>query len=136
MGHWSGVRGFAWAVISLDHPLDGTTYQPKQRRIDYAIEYHQTSAYVHASFAAVDGMVPDVGSVYRPRRKSEGNDQQGQKALHTIVQFVHHAVRYLMFGLEVEKTQAIDDLYRDTIAQIEPKKPRYKPDTTYRRSFY
>ena len=48
MQHWSGLQGFTWKVISMDHPLDGPTYEPKNRKVDYAIDYHQTSAYVSA----------------------------------------------------------------------------------------
>ncbi len=67
--HWSGIDGsFVWKVTQLDHPLDGA--MTVQHRIKtYAVDYYQTSAWVHCSvpaidcylFARIDG-VTDFGS--------------------------------------------------------------------------
>ena len=50
--HWSGEAGFIWYCTNLIHPFDGETYPLKARKIDYAVDYHATSAYVHDSLAA------------------------------------------------------------------------------------
>lgn len=118
--HWSGIRGFVWAVCNMTHPLDGPAYGLKHRKIEFATEYHQTSAFVHCSFPAIDTLVPEEGVVYEPRFKSEGKEQEGQKTLYTIVQFVHYAVRYTLYAMKVEDAGPADVLFRDTLSQLHP----------------
>ncbi len=125
--HWSGLQGFIWKVCQMDHPLDGTSYTLKHRKIGYAIDYHQTSAYVHCSFAAIDGMLPDERTVYNPRWKSEGREQEGQRTLYDVLQYVQHAVQYALFAVRVEDAARVDILFRDALSRLHPIKRLHRP---------
>lgn len=134
--HWSGVAGFTWHCVNLDHPLDGQTYDLKSRKIAYAVDYHATSAYVHGSHDAIEHLLPFTRSVYAPLlRLSDDDGQAGQKTLYIVVQYSHLSTRYAMFGMEVEKTQFIDEEYRRALAALEPVRARHKPESVYRRIF-
>jgi hypothetical protein len=119
-GHWSGLAHFVWEVTVMDHPLDGSTYPTLHRKIEFATNYHETSAYVHCSFAAIDGILPDELAIYDPRWKSTGREQEGQRTLFTIVQYVYHAVRYALFGMKHEDTVEVSTLFGYTLAQLQP----------------
>jgi hypothetical protein len=125
--HWSGIKGFVWAVCNMSHPLDGAAYELRHRKIEFATEYHQTSAFVHCSFPAIDTLVPEEGVVYEPRFKSEGKEQEGQKTLYTIVQFVHYAVHYTLYAMRVEDASPVEDLFRDTLSQLHPIQRLHRP---------
>ena len=113
--------------VQHTHPLDGPAYGVKHRKIEFATEYHQTSAFVHCSFPAIDTLVPQEGVVYEPRFKSEGKEQEGQKTLYTVVQFVHYAVRYMLYAMKVEDAAPVDVLFRDTLSQLHPIQRLHRP---------
>jgi hypothetical protein len=124
-GHWSGERGFIWLVTSMDHPLDGPVHTLEHRKIDYAVAYHQSSPYVHGSFVGLEGLFPYPEAIYTPR-KAEGDEQEGQKTLFNLVQYIHQAVRYALFGMELEDTSSIDAIYRNTQSKLEPLRVLHK----------
>jgi hypothetical protein len=125
--HWSGKTSFTWLAVSEDHPLDGPLNKISHRKIDFEIGYHQTSAYVHGSFHAIESFFPDEQAIYAPRLVSDGDEQQGQKALFTIVRYVHQAVRYAIFGMGIDKVPGIDSQYRATLARLDPPRRMHKP---------
>lgn len=126
-GHWSGLRGFIWEVAKMSHPLDGAAYGLKHRKIEYALEYRQTSAYVHCSFPAIDRMVPEEGVVYEPILHSEGREQEGQKTLYTTVQYLYFAVRYTLFALKVDDASSVATLYQKTLSELHPIRRQHRP---------
>jgi hypothetical protein len=132
--HWSGEENFAWHCVGLIHPLDGQTHDLDSRKIDYAVDYHATSAYVHCTLEAIEHLLPSDQFVYAPATKPVGEGNQDQRTLYIIIQGIHAATRYAMFGMEMQKTQAIDQEYRRVMAAFKPIKRR-RPETVYRRIF-
>jgi hypothetical protein len=139
LAHWSGLPNFVWQVIQMDHPLDGTTYGLTRRKADYAVAYHATSAYVHASYHAIHGyLVRLFGSTrkpYQPNLKSDGDRQEGLKSLFTILDHVHQAVRYMMFGMEVADTKEIDRLFGECLSYLVPVGRMHRPENVYRKVY-
>jgi hypothetical protein len=134
--HWSGEASFIWYCTNLIHPLDGETYPLKARKIHYAVDYHATSAYVHDSLAAIEHLLPSDNFVYEPEMKPRDDEgQSGQKTLYIIVRYIHLATRYAMFGMEIEKTETIDEEHRRILSALKPIVRRHKPESTYRRIF-
>jgi len=124
--HWSGKSRFTWQTVKEDHPLDGPLNKFSHRKIDFAIGYHQTSAYVHGSFHAVESFFPEERAVYTPRLVSNGDEQQGQKTLFEVVRYIHQSVRYAMFGMQIDSTATVDSAYRDTLARLDPPRRLHK----------
>lgn len=135
--HWSEQGGFTWRCTNTDHPLDGQTYNLDRRKIEYAVDYHATSAYVHCSLEAIEYLLPPIRYVYMPLLKSLSDDeaQAGQKALYILVRYIYLATRYAMFGMEVEKTEVVDKEFSYALSKLRPIRPRYKPEAVYRRVF-
>ena len=65
--------------------------------------------------------------MYEPRFKSEGKEQEGQKTLYTIVQFVHYAVHYTLYAMRVEDASPVEVLFRDTLFQLHPIQRLHRP---------
>jgi hypothetical protein len=55
--HWSDIKGFVWHVTLADHTLDGPGTTEDFKKTSYAIDYHQTSSFVHCSQPALDNYV-------------------------------------------------------------------------------
>jgi hypothetical protein len=92
---------------------------------------------VHCSRAAIDHLLPPVGEVYAPLLKPFNDEEQtGQRTLYIIIRYIHVSTRYAMFGMEVEKTQAIDEAFQRALSELEPIRPKHKPDSVYRRTFW
>jgi Family of unknown function (DUF5677) len=126
-GHWSGKSAFTWLAVKGDHPLDGPLNKIDHRKIDFEIGYHQTSAYVHGSFHAIESFFPDERAVYAPRLFSEGDEQEGSKTLFAVVRYIHQAVRYAVFAMEIDNTAAIDSAYREMLDRLDPPLRLHRP---------
>ena len=134
--HWSGFKNFVWECVNMNHPLDGPTYSLATRKIEYAIEYHTTSAFVHCSQASIDHLLPPSDWLYVPELKPLGDiGQTAQKTFFIILRYVHVSTRYAMFGMEVENTRRLDDELKNTLAALKPVERRHKPETVYRRVY-
>jgi hypothetical protein len=134
--HWSGFKNFVWECVNMNHPLDDPTYSLATRKIEYAIEYHATSAFVHCSQASIEHLLPPEDWIYVPELKPSGDTgQAAQRALFIILRYVHVSTRYAMFGMEIENTRSLDEEFKNTLAALEPVERRYKPELVYRRVF-
>jgi hypothetical protein len=56
--HWSEEKGFAWVTNLKDHPLDGDASTDVMRKSQYAVDYYQTSSYIHCYSTALDNFWP------------------------------------------------------------------------------
>ncbi len=56
--HWSGEKGFAWVTNLKDHPLDGDRSTEFTKKSQYAVDYYQTSSYIHCYSTALDNFWP------------------------------------------------------------------------------
>jgi hypothetical protein len=119
--HWSGDEKFStYKVATEEHPLDGKLWTLRQRKADYESGYFRTSAYVHGSHEAVDRFYPDDdNAAFVPRLHSDGATREARAACWMVVRYVHQAVRYTLFGAQILDMDAIDKVFRETIAAID-----------------
>jgi hypothetical protein len=117
--HWSGMKDFTWRVATEDHPLDGALYTPRHRQADYEAGFFRTSPYVHGSHDAVDSFYPDANTVFVPRLQSKGAGRMALLACQMTVRHLHQAVRHTLFGAQILDMDAIDKVFRETIAAFD-----------------
>ncbi len=116
--HWSGKQGFAKVTNLVDHPLDdGATELTKKVR--YAVDYSQTSAYVHCSAPAVSNFIPDNFEQFRFGEKS--GRSRFQKVLFTNLVYLHSCIAYTLFGLGISpRPEIFNDLFQKTLDSMAP----------------
>ncbi len=116
--HWSGENGFVWKAIADDHPLDGATNTKRLRKAAFAVDYHQTSGFVHCSEPALANYVPQPGLPFRISPSSEEFFGTGQKVLFTVVIYLHSAVAYVLCGLGIPRPTNLNDGFAETLQFI------------------
>lgn len=114
---WSGVRGFVWQVMAGDHPLDGPA--PKAKVPAYAVDYHQTSSYVHCSQPALDNYFPKEGAPFSISPSSGDYDQPSQKVLFIAVVYLHSSICYALYGLGVDRPAGIGTLFQEVLSKMD-----------------
>ncbi len=117
--HWSGKgSGFVWDVTITDHPLDGAA-DTKHRTKAHAIDYHQTSGFVHCGLPAIDCYYVDDGVPYRVAQSS-GHHETYQSTLFIVLVYVHAAISYVLYGLNVDRPAKLNSLFERTLAKMKP----------------
>lgn len=116
--HWSGLNSFVWDVVNIDHPLDGPV-TAKHKKVAYAADYFQTSAFVHCSLPAIDNYYATEGVPFRVS-DSSGLHETAQSALFIIAIYVHSSICYALFGLGVDRGKKLDALFQKAIRNLQP----------------
>lgn len=114
-GHWSGQSGFGWFINQSEHPLDGPTPNELTKAVDYAVDYHQTSSYVHCYAPAVENFVPDEGKPFKVKLADGQGGEPGQSVLYILVRYVHACAAYTFFGMGLERPQRLNELFSEMI---------------------
>jgi hypothetical protein len=118
--HWSGCRSFVWDVTLDDHPLDGPAANEHFRKTSYAVDYYQTSSFVHCSQPALDNYFPEGRDPYRVSSSSGKYDQPSQKTLFIIVIYLHSTIAYALFGMNVDRPATLNVLFQTTLNNMKP----------------
>jgi|HubBroStandDraft_6_1064221.scaffolds.fasta_scaffold01325_12 hypothetical protein len=118
--HWSANKGFVWTTTLGDHPLDGPTNSEPQRKVSYAVDYHQTSSFVHCAQPALDNYFPEQHAPFRVSQSSGQYIQPGQKVLFTVVIYLHSAIAYALFGLGIRRPPNINQEFGETLQALKP----------------
>jgi len=121
--HWSGKKGFAWKVNLEDHPLDNVASTELVKKSTYAVEYHGTSSYVHCYSPAVNNFLPSEWTPFEVEESSGRWNNASQVALIILISYLHSCVAYAFFGMNVERTQRMNELFSDTLAALLPYRP-------------
>jgi hypothetical protein len=118
--HWSGKDGFAWKVNLDEHPLDNATSTELVKKSTYAVEYHGTSSYVHCYSPAVNNFLPEERTPFEVRASSGEWHNSSQATLIILISYLHSCVAYSLFGMNLERTQEMNDRFSDTMASLLP----------------
>jgi hypothetical protein len=118
--HWSGKDGFAWKIHLDDHPLDNTTSTEMVKKSTYAVEYHGTSSYVHCYSPAVNNFLPPEQMSFAVQESTGEWHNSSQVTLIILTSYLHSCVAYALFGMNLERTQKMNDLFSDTLASLLP----------------
>jgi hypothetical protein len=122
--HWSGIRrGYAWEMISGDHELDGAAATEQHKSVTYAIDYHQTSSYVHCSQPSLNNYFPKEGTPYKVMPSSGDYGHSSQPVLFITLIYLHSAICYALYGLSVDRPKSINQLFQQTLGKMEPVNP-------------
>jgi len=117
--HWSGEAGsFVWDTTLQNHPVDGLRTL-EHRKKAYAVDYYQTSAFVHCSLVAIDNYCPEDGATFRLARSSL-HRETFQRTLFVVLTHVHDAIQYVLDGLNIDSPARIDSLYLKTLKKLKP----------------
>lgn len=117
--HWSGKgSGFVWLVTLEDHPLDGAV-DVGHRRKAHAIDYHQTSGFVHCGLQAIDSYYVDDGVPFRVSYSS-GHRETHQSTLFIILIYTHSAIGYVLHGLNIDRPSKLNGLFKRTLDRMKP----------------
>jgi hypothetical protein len=122
--HWSGLDGFVWQVTVAPHPLDGPITLA-HRKVSFAMDYFQTSTFVHCSLPAIDNFVPEERSTFHVSSSAENNGRISQSTLFIILIYLHYAIAYTLFGMNLDRPPELDSLMKRTLAKMAPV-PRVK----------
>jgi Family of unknown function (DUF5677) len=115
-GHWSGQKGFAWFINQGEHPLDGPNETELSKATDYAVDYHQTSSYVHCYAPAVENFVPDEAKPFRVKLADGQGGEPGQSVLYILVRYLHACAAYTLFGMGLERPLRLNELFSEMIS--------------------
>jgi hypothetical protein len=118
--HWSGKDGFAWKVNLDDHPLDNVTSTELVKKSTYAVEYHGTSSFVHCYSPVVNNFLPPERTPFAVKESSGKWPSPSQVTLIILISYLHSCVAYALFGMNLERTQRMNDLFSDTLASLLP----------------
>src|SRR5260370_980190 len=114
--HWSGLSGFIWDVMTIDHPLDGPVTL-KHKKISYAVDYSHTSAYVHCSLPGLDNYYAEEMIPFYISRSSSFRETS-KSTLFIILTYVHSAIAYALFGLGIDRPNKVDLLFQETLKKM------------------
>jgi hypothetical protein len=123
--HWSGISGFAWQVMLVSHPLDGPATAELQKKASYAVDYHQTSSFVHCSQPALDNYFCEGRTPFRVSPSSGKYDQPSQKTLFIILIYLYSTIAYALFGMNIERPGALKALFHATLNSMKPAQRRH-----------
>ncbi|HTD95822.1 MAG TPA: DUF5677 domain-containing protein [Edaphobacter sp.] len=118
--HWSGLSGFLWKVNENEHPLDSPANPLKLRKSAYAVDYHQTSQYVHCSIWSLWNYYPDTKETYVPNCRAQRYDLNAQMVLFTTIKYLHTCCGYVLFGLGIDRPSQLDQLLSSFEDELEP----------------
>jgi hypothetical protein len=116
--HWSGKNGFAWKVNLDDHPLDNAADTELVKKSKYAVEYHATSSFVHCFSPVVNNFLPSEGVAFEVKESSGKWEKPSQKTLFILISYLHSCVAYALFGMNLERTQRMNDLFSEMMASL------------------
>lgn len=127
-GHWSGKNGFGWIVSQMEHPLDGPNTNEAIRSAEYAVDYHQTSAFVHCYEPAIENFVPAERTPFKVKRADGDGGQPGQSVLFILLRYIHASMAYLFFGFGLERPRRLNELFSKTLNEdLQPVPRRVQP---------
>jgi Family of unknown function (DUF5677) len=122
--HWTGDRGgFAWETMICDHPLDAVGDHETTKKALYALEYHQTSSYVHCLSTGIDNYLPREGVKYQVIDLTRRWDILYRKVLVLILRHIHSCAIYTLHGLNIDRPKSIDNIYAAAVKEL----PAYVP---------
>jgi hypothetical protein len=125
--HWSGKDGFAWKTNLEPHPLDGDRSTDLTKKSVYAVDYHQTSSYIHCFSTSIDNYLPTEIVPYEIVDLSRSSETLFQKVIFMILRYVHACIAYTLFGLNMERPQVFNNLVSTAVATVAPYQRRYTP---------
>ena len=116
--HWSGLSGFIWDVMNIDHPLDGPV-TPKHKKISYAADYFHSSAFVHCSLPAIDNYYADEGIPFCVSH-STGLHKTAQSTLYILAIYAHSSIAYALFGMGLDRPAQLNELFQRALTNLKP----------------
>jgi hypothetical protein len=117
--HWAGKgSGFIWYATMLAHPLDGAVTATHRKKA-YAVDYYQTSTFVHCSLPAIDCYYTDDGVPFRISASS-GHHETHQSTLFIILVYIHSAIGYVLDGLNIDRSARLNALFERTLDNMKP----------------
>jgi hypothetical protein len=120
---WAGAEAFGSRIIvqasrarrtcsdfaPLDDPIS-----TKVKKISYAVDYFQTSTFVHCSISAIDN--------YNAREEipfevshSHQTYETGRLTLFTLLAYLHRSIAYVLFGINIDRPGSFDLLFHETL---------------------
>src|ERR1700733_5103458 len=123
----------AWKAQTEEHPID-EMFDPLPDRIGkHALEYTQTSFFVHCTQPSLDGFFPEVGEPFKIKASScEYVDSRGT-VFHVLLSNLHEVVLYVLFGLNLDFSADLINLFNETLDKAEPSEyERYLTDRKIR----
>jgi hypothetical protein len=121
--HWSGVNGFIWDTMTINHQLDGSMTE-KHKKISYAADYFQTSTFVHCSLPAIDNYSVEEATPFQVST-SNGVHETSQTSLFIIFIYLYSTIDYALFGMNMDHPQKLDEIYQRTLSELKPIPRRY-----------
>jgi hypothetical protein len=100
--------------------LDGTTFTEDLKTVSYAVDYFQTSQFVHSSQPALDNFFIEAGSPFRFVESSGQFEAPHQKILYILLIYIHAAIAYTLFGLNCDRPARVNELFSSTLASLHP----------------
>jgi hypothetical protein len=120
--HWSGKPGFIWDVTNIDHPLDGPT-TPRHKKISYAADYFQTSAFVRCSLSAIDNYYIEEKVPFRVASSTELHETS-QSTLFIVLIYLHSSIGYVLHGMNLDRPDKLNSFFQRTLKTMQAVRTR------------
>jgi hypothetical protein len=109
--HWSGLSSFLWKANEEEHPLDSLPNAQGNRKSVYAHSYHGPSQYVHCSSWCILNYCPDTMKPYVAGYYPKRQNHNALLVILAIVQYLYECCGYVLFGLGMEQSSRLDELF-------------------------
>jgi hypothetical protein len=118
--HWSRLRSFTWDAQSLQHPLDGPTFDAVFREKQYVVDYFQTCQWVHCSQPALDNYVPEEMAPFRFQGSSDKFGNPFSSVIYILLNYLHSVFCYALFGVKLERPAELNESFSDALSSLPP----------------
>lgn len=110
----------SWKSQSENHPLDDQMNLPSHRTTKYAIEYTQSSFFVHCTQPALDNFFPEERTPFEIRPSSKQFIDSRGILFYLLLTNMHQIVLYVLYGLNLSAAPELVKLYNNSLREADP----------------
>ncbi len=104
----------------LTHPLDGLSSNDAIKAAAYALDYTQTSQFVHCSQPGLDNFYPDQGVPFRVKKSRSEYWDVTQRTPYLLLEYLHSVIQYSLFGMGQASPQTLLDHFSECLEALSP----------------
>ena len=122
---WKVIEGrewTSWKVVTETHPLDDELNRRCALQSFYAVFWRASSAMVHCSVRSLDNNFASGAFAFKVGENTRTHFDHSFEPLLIVMFCLYLAVRYALFGANLDRTGAFDDLIESTAKRLHYKK--------------
>jgi hypothetical protein len=104
--------------LQQEHPLDGDWNTEQTRISSHAVDYTQPSQFVHCSQSGLNNLFPNIGVPFRVESSIGEYVDTHPRVLFMLNTYLHEIVSYVLFGLGLETSDVLKEMFSETLDRI------------------